>query len=176
VPLRQTREDLGYSDAQISRMEVSDSWSSGVGARIVALVAGGQNLAAGRAEPYVAAALAAQEQEAAAAGEVVPAALTGIASDGRPLATLLYQPVISTKQAIGQGVPQDRAFAAGQVQLDMITRTQVADAGRAADGVAITARPRVAGYVRMLNPPSCSRCTVLAGGWYRWNAGFARHP
>src|SRR5690606_23965723 len=31
-------------------------------------------------------------------------------------------------------------------------------------------------YVRMLTPPSCSRCTVLAGRWYRKNAGFARHP
>lgn len=28
----------------------------------------------------------------------------------------------------------------------------------------------------MLNPPSCSRCTVLAGRFYMWNEGFARHP
>jgi hypothetical protein len=32
------------------------------------------------------------------------------------------------------------------------------------------------GYVRMLDPPSCDRCAVLAGKWYRWNAGFQRHP
>lgn len=32
------------------------------------------------------------------------------------------------------------------------------------------------GYIRVLNPPSCGRCTVLAGKWYRWNAGFLRHP
>lgn len=32
------------------------------------------------------------------------------------------------------------------------------------------------GYIRMLTPPSCSRCVVLAGRWYRWNKGFERHP
>jgi hypothetical protein len=37
-------------------------------------------------------------------------------------------------------------------------------------------RPEVDGYVRMLNPPSCSRCAVLAGKFYRWNRGFERHP
>ena len=39
----------------------------------------------------------------------------------------------------------------------------------------IAARPRV-GYVRMLEPPSCSRCVILAGRFYRWNQGFLRHP
>src|SRR5699024_4678625 len=46
---------------------------------------------------------------------------------------------------------------------------------RQAAGVDIVARPQV-GYVRMLNPPSCSRCAILAGKWFRWNAGFLRHP
>lgn len=30
--------------------------------------------------------------------------------------------------------------------------------------------------MRMLNPPSCSRCSILAGRFYRWNTGFHRHP
>jgi len=34
----------------------------------------------------------------------------------------------------------------------------------------------VTGYVRMMNAPSCSRCVVLAGKFYKRNAGFARHP
>ncbi len=28
----------------------------------------------------------------------------------------------------------------------------------------------------MLNPPSCKRCIILAGKWFRWNEGFLRHP
>lgn len=49
------------------------------------------------------------------------------------------------------------------------------DSARSAQGVAVAARPRI-GYVRMLTPPSCSRCTVLAGRVYRYSTGFLRHP
>lgn len=51
----------------------------------------------------------------------------------------------------------------------------VQDAGRAAEQVAIAVRPRI-GYVRYLNPPSCSRCAILAGRVYRYSEGFLRHP
>src|SRR5690606_25895161 len=50
------------------------------------------------------------------------------------------------------------------------------DVARQSEAVAIAARPAVTGYVRMVNPPSCSRCAVLAGRFYRWNDGFQRHP
>jgi hypothetical protein len=59
--------------------------------------------------------------------------------------------------------------------LDRNVQTMVADTGRAAASVDIVARPRI-GYVRMLTPPSCARCVVLAGKFYRWNTGFKRHP
>jgi hypothetical protein len=36
------------------------------------------------------------------------------------------------------------------------------------------APPKV-GWVRMLTPPSCGRCAVLAGKFYGWNEGFLRH-
>ena len=42
--------------------------------------------------------------------------------------------------------------------------------------VAMVQREWVEGYVRMLNPPSCSRCAILAGRFYLWNEGFERHP
>jgi hypothetical protein len=66
-------------------------------------------------------------------------------------------------------------MAAGKTALEMIVQTVIADAGRQAAGVDVAARPQV-GYVRMLNPPSCSRCVILAGRYFRWNAGFRRHP
>jgi hypothetical protein len=65
---------------------------------------------------------------------------------------------------------------AGLASLTRIVGTQVADAGRAGESVSITARTAIDGYVRMLVPPSCSRCAILAGKFYRWNAGFDRHP
>ena len=51
----------------------------------------------------------------------------------------------------------------------------IRDSGRIAHGVATVARPNLTGHVRYLNPPSCSRCTVLAGRFYRWSEGFQRH-
>lgn len=106
---------------------------------------------------------------------IEPARLAGVASDGRDLSTLLYQPAITTLQAISRGATVRQATAIGGTHLDMIVRTQVADAGRVATGVETVATPTL-GYVRMLNPPSCSRCVILAGRFYRWNTGFQRHP
>lgn len=88
---------------------------------------------------------------------VITSAFAGIASDGRGLASLLE--VATTRR-----------------QLQLIVATQMQDAARVSAGVAIAARPKVTGYIRMLNPPSCNRCVVLAGKWFKWNAGFERHP
>jgi hypothetical protein len=120
--------------------------------------------------------LTAQRISPVSHGLVNPAALTGVASDGRDLMTLLYQPVITALVGIGSGNDVPRALASGRSVLDMIVRTQVADAGRAADQVAMAARPQVTGYVRMLVGRSCSRCAILAGRHYSWQADFKRHP
>ena len=106
---------------------------------------------------------------------VDPDAFAGLAADGRPLDTLLRGPAITARTLIADGVEPAQALAAGGRQLSMMVLTEIADAGRGAAGVQIAARPRV-GYVRMLNPPSCSRCVILAGSFYRWNKGFLRHP
>ncbi len=80
----------------------------------------------------------------------------GTASDGRPLTTLFEQ-------------------AASPESLALMVVTQVQDAARSAAGTSIVSRSPKLGYVRMLNPPSCGRCTILAGRFYRWNSGFQRH-
>lgn len=92
------------------------------------------------------------------------------------MASLLEQPSITALTAIKSGATVPRSLTAGHLELDMIVRTQVADAGRVADGVAATARPKVTGYVRMVSAGACSRCIVLAGKQFHWNAGFLRHP
>jgi hypothetical protein len=153
-----------------------DGWWLSVAPRLFALLAGAQLLAAQQADTYVDEALEVQDIDPSADGHVAAAAFAGIASDGRPLEGLLYEPVIRVKEAISRGATPTRAASIGRLSLDLIARTQIADAGRAADGAAVVARKQVGGYVRMLSPPSCSRCTILAGRWYRWNAGFTRHP
>ena len=48
--------------------------------------------------------------------------------------------------------------------------------GRWVAVVAAAAVPAVDGWIRVVSPGACSRCIVLAGRFYAWNAGFARHP
>lgn len=159
----------------LDRSDLDGSWAV-TSARLVALVVGAQALAAAQADGYLDDVLTAQGIDPASDGRVNSRALAGVASDGRPLDSLLFEPIIAVKGLIGQGMSSRRAMASGLLRMDMIVRTQIADAGRVADGVATVARRHVGGYVRMLSPPSCSRCAVLAGKFYRWNIGFQRHP
>lgn len=160
---------------QVDPDRIGPSWLSLL-TRLLVILLGAQRAAAGRADDYLSAILAAQGISPTSRGRMSAMELSGVASDGRDLASLLYRPAITALTAIGDGVPVDRAMASGAATLDMITRTQVADAGRVSDLVATTARPAATGYVRMLVGKSCPRCAILAGRRYKWNAGFDRHP
>ena len=144
--------------------------------RLTATVAALQLRAARDADPYLSAVLKEENARADPEGRVRTAAFVGVAGDGRPVESLLYEPAIGVKEAIGQGLSVQDAMASGRSSLGLMVATAVQDAGRAAVSSAMVARPKVTGYVRMLNPPSCSRCAVLAGKHYKWNAGFERHP
>jgi hypothetical protein len=60
--------------------------------------------------------------------------------------------------------------------LDEIVTTQVHDAARESEHVALAANTELAGYLRVVEPAACGRCVILAGRFYRWNDGFLRHP
>lgn len=159
---------------RVDRGDIAGSWLRLMPRLLLALTVAQRN-AAEQAPAYVAQVLREQGLPADMVA-LVPAALAGIASDGRGLDTLLVQPVFTVKQALTDGATLDRAMNAGMVALQLITATQVQDAGRVADGVAITGQRVHTGYVRMLGGKGCSRCVVLAGKHYEWNAGFRRHP
>lgn len=131
-------------------------------------------------------------------GVVRPMAFAGVAGDGRPVGTLLDGAVVHAGRNLNEqrrraiegrdgdssitvvepiSLPSaEEALLSAEHWLDMVARTIVADTARAAEAAAMVQRPWVAGWVRMLNPPSCSRCAVLAGRFYLWNEGFLRHP
>lgn len=87
------------------------------------------------------------------AATVTVASLAGVASSGYPLAQ-----VISTTR-----------------DLSTLVATMVSDAGRQAQMLATTAHTGATGYVRMLNPPSCDRCIILAGKKFTSNGGVHYH-
>jgi len=124
---------------------------------------------------YGASSLAAQGVYEAPKSFVDPSGFVGSAPDGRSLSGLLYSPVTHVKASIASGLQPAHALQVGRSVLERNVQTMVADTGRAAASADIASRPRV-GYVRMLSLPSCPRCVILAGKYFRWNAGFSRHP
>ncbi|GIE35910.1 hypothetical protein Ait01nite_089550 [Actinoplanes italicus] len=154
---------------------ISETWSQHI-PRLLALLTGAQRAAASTANLYVADTFAELGMASRPSGLVVPEAYAGIASDGRPLASLIAQPAITAKVSLSTGRSIDEAMAAGQALAEMIGHTQVTDAGRAADQAAIVVREAATGYIRMIVGPTCARCIILAGVRYEWNAGFQRHP
>lgn len=149
--------------------DFDSSWSR-LAPRIAILTTAAQLGAARDGAAYVS-----EMVDVAAEGEVVASALAGIASDGRPLASLLETSVVTAKRGIAEGMSPQDALARGGRWLDMTVHTQVADAARDATSLGITSRPRVV-WVRMVNPPCCQRCAVLAGQVYRYSTAFKRHP
>lgn len=176
-----------------------------IGERMFVVLATAQRAVAALADQYVADVLRAFGlPDDPARPVVIPDAFTG-ASDGRDLESLLLQSLIRVRVNIAAGEDPRRAMDSGAALLTMITSTQVMDSARIADQVAIatvdpqqlatdeefrriierlgplkdTKQSRLSrrfGYVRVLNPPSCGRCAILAGRFYRWSAGFQRHP
>lgn len=77
---------------------------------------------------------------------------------------------------IGRGYSTNEAMQTGLVELSKLIQYGVADAGRASSQIRIGSARQKVGYVRMASLGCCARCSVLAGRYYAWNAGFLRHP
>ncbi|AUG87269.1 head maturation protease [Streptomyces phage Rowa] len=146
------------------------------GRQILNAVIAGQLSAAQGAQAFVTGAMLAQGAGVEAVAALNPGALAGVAMDGRPLATLLYVPAITTAQALQLGMPADQALARGMSQMATLVATTIADTSRTATQVAMTAEPRCVSYVRVVKLPACSRCIILAGRQYSYSTGFKRHP
>lgn len=155
--------------ALVSTDDISASWTALLPDATAAVVAA-QTVAAEMADPYMQAVLDDNQQHVNVEG------LAGQGSDGRPLESLLFLPVFEAKSQISTGTPAGRAMSSMRALFGMYASTTVADSGRLAVAAGMTARVHAGGYYRMLRPPSCARCAILAGRHYRYNQGFRRHP
>ena len=106
---------------------------------------------------------------------VAPGAWGRVASDGRPLDSLLYSGVVHARSLYGSGRTDEQIMQAGLAWMQSVIGTQVQDVARSASGTVTTATDG-AGWIRYVNVPCCQRCAVLAGKWFKWNQGFSRHP
>lgn len=151
-----------------------ESWAQIAGPMLLAVLQA-QQTAAEQAFDFVPSVLDELNIDVDPDGEPVPSSMVGLSGDGRPVESLLIGGKIAAKRAVTHGASDAAALQAGGRWLDMAVQTLMADTGRMVESVGIAARPGV-GYVRMLNPPSCPRCVVMAGKFYRYNRGFLRHP
>lgn len=174
--------------------DFSAGWRT-AGPRIFGYVSAAQEVAAAEAATYVQHAFAVQGIDIALP-PVNPRNFAGTTADALDLENLLVGTVVAAKQKMARGGDMADAYASGTAYLTSVVKTEVTDAGTAADHVALIAAQRTDvtqnappsgtviaesgqkkryGWVRMLNPPSCGRCAILAGKFYKWNDGFERH-
>ena len=107
---------------------------------------------------------------------VNPYAFLGSLPNTMPLDTAFEPAIYRTKQAIKNGYAFPLAKQAGLAYIMQTIGTALADLRRDIISVDTVQRPALTGYVRVVAPPACSRCIILAGKWFRWNEGFQRHP
>lgn len=120
-------------------------------------------------------ALLAQGYQDTPVGLLVPEEFAGVMPDGDPLDMIPRAVANRVKERLATGSQPLQAWQAGGELLATIVQTALSDSSRMAKAVAGLARPRTL-YVRMLRPPSCSRCAILAGKRGYWTQPFQRHP
>lgn len=143
---------------------------------VFTVVVAAQGAAAANGVGYVPTVLTEQDIDAQQTAAVNPARFAGGTADGRPLETLLHGAPYVAKTAVGQGLSTQAALVQGGIWLQERVLDVIRDADRQAVQATMATTPTVQGWVRMLNPPSCKFCVMLAGKFYRWNQGFRAHP
>lgn len=151
------------------------SWQS-VGPSVNAALESAQAQSAASAVEYVVAEGVETGVATELAAPVNVAAFTGFSSSGAPLVEATRGAVIESKAAMARGATAEVALTAGRDWLTRFALDAVTVASSDAVSTTIAASPTTTGFVRMLNPPSCKECVILAGKWFRWNEGFQRHP
>lgn len=159
--------------SRLSVREVAASWDA-LAPTLLAVVLTAQRRVAAPGAQYVDDVLAETGGSVDPFVDASPAPLVGYAGDGRPVEGLLSEAPRKTLDALSVGLPPLVARQAGGRFLDFAVSSVLSDTARASEKLSMASRPNV-NYVRMLTPPSCSRCVVLAGGIYKSSVAFQRH-
>lgn len=178
---RAQRREIGAAVAAIARLwrrmgsEFDASYAQ-IESQVLAVLDTAQERVATGALAYIPAVLEETRQRVRPAQYgVAPDFMVGTAGDGFATEDLAYGAVTRSKQAVASGYEPAQALAIGGRWLTTAAGTLLSDTGRTAEKVAGHSR-RVTTWVRMLEPPSCGRCIVLAGKETRAQQAFLRHP
>ena len=175
VVVRRTLTDMRTRVMPRHRPMDIDHWERTRGPEVIRLVTQAQAENAALVDRTFNLTLLAQGYMTEPIGEIRPAAFAGVMPDGDPLDLIPQAVANRVRERLATGAEPLQAWQAGGKLLATIVQTALSDSQRMAKMVAGFARPRTL-YVRMLRPPSCSRCTVLAGKRGFWDKPFQRHP
>lgn len=177
----QTREQQAATKALLKewrRMgaDFDASWAL-IAANVSAVMLTAQVRIAAQAVEYIPDVLedTGQTRAISASDEVNPRALVGATASGLSVDEALFGSVVVSKLAIRDGATVAQALKVGADRLTRTAGTIMSDTGRGGERLGMAVRP-VTGYVRMLTPPSCGRCAILAGQHYSSSTAFRRHP
>lgn len=156
--------------------DFDESWAR-IAPGVLAVLGLAQQRTAQLADDYIPAVLeeTGQARAVAAKAQTNVSAFVGVAGSGVATSDLLAATPVQAKKAVAAGASPEVALGAAQSWLTRTAGTVLADTARAVEATGMATRP-VTGYVRMLVPPSCGRCAILAGKRYAINKGFERHP
>jgi hypothetical protein len=101
--------------------------------------------------------------------------LIGWAGNGQTTFDNLWSSVLLGKQSKANNATTTQALTTIENSLALRSRTILADTARTSALMTAKSHSFTAHYVRMLTPPSCGRCAILAGIPSGKNA-FERHP
>ena len=98
----------------------------------------------------------------------------GVTGGGIALDDALSGTIPRTKGLIAGGMPAQSAMLNTGNWLMRVAGTILSDTARGGEQLVMKSRS-VGYYVRMLEPPSCGRCVILAGSRYSTSTAFQRH-
>lgn len=126
-------------------------------------------------EPLIMRSLSGWDQMRDPEADFDPDDLQGWAGNGQTIIDNLHTAIVHGKQAISGGQTVSQAWQLIADQLVQRATTIVSDTARTSSLMAARTRVYHAAYVRVLTPPSCGRCAVLAGQ-PSGRDPFLRHP
>nr|DAO82744.1 MAG TPA: Protective antigen [Caudoviricetes sp.] len=155
-----------------------NSWFASHALPFTEMVTHGQLLAAQAAIASADVALDLQHYDAVPELSADPEAFAGVTGSGDPVMGLAYAQAQKITELVDAEAPiteRAQAWHHAGVMLATATQTAISDAARMAILTHLAARPGTT-WVRVVRPPCCARCAILAGKKGTSRMKFLRHP
>lgn len=162
----------------INRPQDPHAWFATYADQYVEMVEYSQQQAATAAIVATDVALDVQSYNQPVALHADPNAFAGITGSGKPVMGLAYAQALKVAELIDAGAPateRARMWQHAGTMLAVATQTAISDASRMARLVHLEARPHTT-WIRIVRPPCCARCAILAGKRGGHRMDFQRHP